>query len=278
MTGSKENPQGHKNSVVNGEAEDKTAERDHENLWSSLLGEVQTSRSSQLPASKCLLVLGDKESGKTTLIAKLQGNEDPKKGSGLEYGYIDVRDEYRDDHTRHSHWILDGDITHATLLNFALTEKNYEGRNETLRDLRVIYVTWFVDTTVVINVSMTAPWNVMDQLQNWASLLQDHIDKLPISSEQMKEYQRKSLYRWQTYTEPGDEIESSLGGSPTKRPSRTVLDSGDELEPPPEGTLSRNLGLDLIVVVNKTDFMTDLEKDFDYKDEHFDFIQQAVRH
>lgn len=43
-----------------------------------------------------MLVLGDNESGKTTLIAKLQGVEDPKKGSGLEYAYIDVRDEYRD--------------------------------------------------------------------------------------------------------------------------------------------------------------------------------------
>ena len=61
-----------------------------------MLSEVQTSRNSQLPSSKNLLVLGDKESGKTTLIAKLQGNEDPKKGAGLEYGYIDVRDEYRD--------------------------------------------------------------------------------------------------------------------------------------------------------------------------------------
>ena len=39
----------------------------------------------------------------------------------------------------------------------------------------------------------------------------------------------------------------------------------------------RNLGLDLVVVVTKTDFMSELEKDFDYKDEHFDFIQQAVR-
>ena len=135
----------------------------------------------------------------------------------------------------------------------------------------------FTDTTVVINVSMTAPWSMMEQLQNWAILLQDHIDKLPISAEQMQEYQRRSLYRWQTYTEPGDDIENSLSGSsPTKRPSRTVLDTGDELEPTPEGTLSRNLGLDLIVVVNKTDFITDLEKDYDYKDEHFDFIQQAV--
>merc|ERR1719290_720420 len=178
MAGSKENPLGHKNSIVNAEAEDKNGDGDNENLWSSLLGEVQTSRSSQLPASKCLLILGDKESGKTTLIAKLQGNEDPKKGSGLEYGYIDVRDEYRDDHTRLSHWILDGDPAHANLLNFALTEKNYS------------------DSTVLITVSMTNPWNLMDQLQNWASLLQDHIDKLRLSAEEVKRLQADTWRRW----------------------------------------------------------------------------------
>ena len=49
--------------------------------------------------SNLVFITGDKESGKTTLIAKLQGNEDPKKGAGLEYGYIDVRDEYRDGKT-----------------------------------------------------------------------------------------------------------------------------------------------------------------------------------
>jgi len=228
-----------------------------ENLWSSLLSEVQTSRSAQLPTSKSLLVLGDKESGKTTLIAKLQGNEDPKKGSGLEYGYIDVRDEYREDHTRLSHWILDGDTSHANLLSFALTAENYS------------------DTTVLFCVSMTNPWNIMDQLQNWASLLQDHIDKLPLSGEDVKTFQTETWKRWQEYTEPGDEQEVS---SPTKK-GRVIGDSEEEqeLEPLPEGTLTRNLGLDLLVVVTKTDYMIDLEKDYDYKDEHFDFIQQAVR-
>ena len=39
---------------------------------------------------------GENESGKTSLIAKLQGNEDPKKGAALEYHYIDVKDEYRE--------------------------------------------------------------------------------------------------------------------------------------------------------------------------------------
>ena len=29
-------------------------------------------------------------------MAKLQGTEEPKKGCGLEYFYLDVKDEYRD--------------------------------------------------------------------------------------------------------------------------------------------------------------------------------------
>merc|ERR1712241_341863 len=238
-----------------------TESKTDENLWASVLSEVQTSRNSQLPASKNLLVLGDKESGKTTLIAKLQANEDPKKGAGLEYGYIDVRDEYRDDHTRLGHWILDGDPSHSHLLRFALTEEN------------------FTDTSVLLCVAMTTPWNIMDQLRNWATILQDHIDKLSLSAEKTKKLQNENIRRWQSYVEPGDELETT--GSPTKRISRNLElpdPDPDTLLPLPEGVLTRNLGLDLIVVVTKTDYMGDLERDYDYKEEHFDFIQQSVRH
>lgn len=63
---------------------------------SSILEEVQNQGNTKLPSNKNVLVLGDNETGKTTLVAKLQGVEDPKKGSALEYAYIDVRDEYRD--------------------------------------------------------------------------------------------------------------------------------------------------------------------------------------
>ena len=71
-------------------------------------------------------------------------------------------------------WILDGDPSHAHLLKFALTESN------------------FTDNTILICVSMTTPWNIMDQLQNWASLLQDHIDKLGLSAERTKTLQNES--------------------------------------------------------------------------------------
>ena len=87
------------------------------------------------------------------------------------------------------------------------------------------------------------------------------------------------IRRWQSYVEPGDELETS--GSPTKRISRNLElpdPDPDTLLPLPEGVLTRNLGLDLIVVVTKTDYMGDLERDYDYKEEHFDFIQQSVRH
>jgi len=121
----------------------------------------------------------------------------------------------------------------------------------------------------------------MDQLQNWATVLQDHIDKLPLSSEETKKYQAEAWRSWVQYIEPGDEQELA---SPTKKGRGGIngVSGGEpeeelELEPLPEGTLTRNLGLDLIVVVTKTDYITELEKDFDYKDEHFDFIQQAVR-
>ena len=110
------------------------------------------------------------------------------------------------------------------------------------------------DTTVLINVAMTTPWNMMDQLQNWASLLQDHIDKLKLTAEQVvarkgrldsrpfsqvKGLQAASWRRWQLYTEPGDELEAA--SSPTKRTSRTIVGEKDEeLEALPEGTLARS--------------------------------------
>lgn len=70
--------------------------------------------------------------------------------------------------------MLDGDPSHASLLRFALTEENY------------------TDTTIVFTVSMTSPWNIMDQLSTWASILQDHIDKLDLSAERTKTLQNES--------------------------------------------------------------------------------------
>ncbi|KAK0172651.1 hypothetical protein PV328_005946 [Microctonus aethiopoides] len=226
-----------------------------DNLWSSILAEVQNSGSNKLPSNKNVLVLGDNESGKTTLIAKLQGVEDPKKGSGLEFAYIDVRDDYRDDQTRLSVWVLDGDPGHANLLRFALSSER------------------FPHTLVMLVAAMTTPWAILDQLQAWAALLGDHIDKLPLNNDTRQQCRHLNVKKWQDYMEPGDELDP---GSPLRRTSRNLDDDTDNL-PLPEGVLTTNLGLDVVVVITKTDYMSTLEKEHDYKDEHFDFMQQWIR-
>ena len=94
--------------------------------------------------------------------------------------------------------------------------------------------------------------------------IQDHIDKLPLSSEETKKYQAEAWRSWVQYIEPGDEQELA---SPTKK-GRGGINGGPggepeeelELEPLPEGTLTRNLGLDLIVVVTKTDILQSWRK------------------
>uniref|UniRef100_A0A336M2P4 Dynein light intermediate chain n=1 Tax=Culicoides sonorensis TaxID=179676 RepID=A0A336M2P4_CULSO len=230
----------------------------NENLWSAILGEVQTQSSTKLPSNKSLLVLGDNASGKTTLIAKLQGVEDPKKGAGLEYAYIDVRDEYRDDVTRLGVWVLDGDTGHTNLLRYALNESN------------------FSNTLVILTVSMTTPWSWEDQLQNWIKVLSDHIDKLKLEPDERTHAKQRLEAAWQNYCETG--VDDLDPGSPLKRTNRlsSIEDDVDAL-PLPDGVLTINLGVDIVVVVTKTDYMTTLEKELDYRDEHFDFMQQWIR-
>lgn len=106
----------------------------------------------------------------------MQGNEDTKKGSGLEYHHLLVRDEYRDEQTRCGVWVLDGDcIWHSHLLKFALNQDN------------------FADTTLVLTASMTQPWDILNTLEKWTKILQTHIDSLNMKSEILNQFKRLSM-------------------------------------------------------------------------------------
>ncbi|CAG9854437.1 unnamed protein product [Phyllotreta striolata] len=233
-------------------------EEDKKNLWSQILHDVQKNGNPKLSPHKQILVLGDNESGKTTMVAKLQGIENSSKGSGLEYAYIDVRDDYRDDHTRLSVWVLDGDPAHVDLLKFALNEETFQ------------------NTLVILTVSMTTPWGILEQLQHWASVLADHLDKLKLEVDLRQSRRQLMIKTWLDYVEPGDELDPS---SPMKRSSRNLGDDDEGFDGSmlPEGTLTNILGLDIVVVVTKTDYIQNLEKEHDYRDEHLDFMQQWIR-
>jgi ABC-type branched-subunit amino acid transport system ATPase component len=65
------------------------------NIWSQILQECNNS-TKKTPPPKSLILLGDNESGRSTLVARLKGAENVSKGIGIEYHYIDIKDEDRD--------------------------------------------------------------------------------------------------------------------------------------------------------------------------------------
>ncbi|XP_068838095.1 cytoplasmic dynein 1 light intermediate chain 1 isoform X5 [Capricornis sumatraensis] len=154
-------------------------DEDGQNLWSCILSEVSTRSRSKLPAGKNVLLLGEDGAGKTSLIRKLQGIEEYKKGRGLEYLYLNVHDEDRD----------------------------------VVRD-------------------------------------------------------------FQEYVEPGEDFPAS----PQRRNTTSQEDKDDSvLLPLGADTLTQNLGVPVLVVCTKCDAISVLEKEHDYRDEHFDFIQSHIR-
>ncbi|XP_064200713.1 cytoplasmic dynein 1 light intermediate chain 1-like isoform X3 [Anguilla rostrata] len=229
---------------------------DGQNLWSSILSEVSTHSRSKLPTGKNVLVMGENGAGKTTLVAKLQGIEEYMKGRGLEYLYFSVDDDEIDDHGRCSAWILDGDLYHKGLQKFAVSPDN------------------LADTIVLLVVDMSRPWTALDSLQKWVSVIREYIDKMRISPEEMREMEQKLVRQFQEYTEPG----SSLSISPQRRnPKAAYTDEEGIALPLGENTLTHNLGIPMVVVCTKCDAISGLEREHDYGDEHFDFIQSHIR-
>ncbi|XP_069329460.1 cytoplasmic dynein 1 light intermediate chain 1 isoform X3 [Eulemur rufifrons] len=154
-------------------------DEDGQNLWSCILSEVSTRSRSKLPAGKNVLLLGEDGAGKTSLIRKIQGIEEYKKGRGLEYLYLNVHDEDRD----------------------------------VIRD-------------------------------------------------------------FQEYVEPGEDFPAS----PQRRNTTSQEDKDDSVVLPlGADTLTHNLGIPVLVVCTKCDAISVLEKEHDYRDEHFDFIQSHIR-
>lgn len=63
-----------------------------------------------------------------------------------------------------------------------------------------------------------------------------------------KEAKQRLVSRWQNYCEAGDDLDPS---SPMKRNVRLPSVEDDDVLPLPEGALTSNIGLDIVVVVTK---------------------------
>lgn len=82
------------------------------------------------------------------------------------------------DHTRCNAWVLDGDLYHKGLQGVAVP------------------VDSIGNSLLLITVDMARPWNALDSLQKWAAVAREHIDKLRVPPETLRELEHKRESYW----------------------------------------------------------------------------------
>lgn len=177
--------------------------------------------------------------------------------------YLNIKDEYEEDRTRLNVWLMEGDLQHRPLLKYVMTEKT------------------LANTLVVLTASMAQPWNIIESLNEWSEVLETHINRLRLLPEDLQEYKASLVRHFQEYADPDSNklISSSswrlAGSNPLHPPSRSDENKdGMQLD---DSVFSRNLGIPIVVVITKSDLISVLEKEYSYREEHFDFIQHHVR-
>ncbi|KAJ3044642.1 hypothetical protein HDV00_001568 [Rhizophlyctis rosea] len=254
--------------------DDEDEDRDDEpkEIWSSILRGVAASKAS-LPI-KNVIVLGDSKAGKQTIINALrQHTENPddthnESGShlALSYSYMEVtEDDSEDVVARVGLYNLSNDAAYQGLLRFALNL-------ETL-----------ADSLVVLVLDWTRPWTFFDSLDRWLTLLERTIGSMSEQRRRLVEELRGKLESYiRDYVEPvepGQEGGGAAPGTPGRgEPSTPVGASASQVVLPlARGTLTNNLGIPVVVVAAKSDATINLERERDYKEDQFDFIQQSLR-
>ncbi|CAK9296358.1 unnamed protein product [Gordionus sp. m RMFG-2023] len=227
---------------------------------------------------------------------------------------MEVKDEDREDYTRLGIWMADSRCYRipTSIRKTRDLAINNELNQNVLPKLLINALSSknFLDSLVIIMVSISQPWTLIQSLNKWLGLVKDHIDKNLISNSkntkanlhltnmpknkknvgEHNEFLSNDLdipfithQKYEIYKEIM--IKKFLAYSEREEPKQPNIDKDNistdsqllSLLLQDENILSNNLGIPLLIVVTKTDVMNELGKEYDFRNEHFDFIQQHIR-
>ncbi|CAH8570547.1 unnamed protein product [Heterobilharzia americana] len=166
-----------------------TPKENKQNLWISLLNEVQLNRRNaygtvESPDKPQLIILGSESTGKTRLVGCISKDKDMNCGIGLDYHFLNLNEDGREDTLNMGVWCLNGDPQLSNLLKFALNESNI----------------WH--TMGIICVNYAEPWSILNDLELWLQILEQHINHLKITSEEIENLKSSIVYSFKKFTDP----------------------------------------------------------------------------
>ncbi|POW12615.1 hypothetical protein PSTT_04247, partial [Puccinia striiformis] len=291
------------------------------NLWGSILDSVSNNREkSNLPTKK-VIVLGERNSGKSALVSYLSTTNQPSTDPNLNPNSINnnsngpigkaVDDDDVDMGTNYTtsrsvmivkmvnlnplvrlsiHQIPSASPPYSNLLPLILNADSLREVPTTIHNsvidtsIDTIYPSSFILTTLV-------RWLVL--IQSVIKSIKDTIKpaqagQAALRGEYIIEESKEALeYQYRSYLESNVGINSV--STPLQEPtSESTIGTNNNINtqnntnihldlPLPPGTLTENLGIGIVIVCTKSDQIDHLEKDKDFKEEQFDFIQQVLR-
>ncbi|KAI9340425.1 dynein light intermediate chain-domain-containing protein [Zopfochytrium polystomum] len=260
-------------------------------LWGSILKEASSSKTI---AAKNVLVLGDSKSGKSTIINHLRqsfltgslvpipaiavdgvhggvwGGSGPQSdriglGLALSFTYADVSLEHDDGEepaARLSLYELEsGDASFGPLVRFALPADKLQ------------------DSAVIICLDWSRPWSFFRSLERYLTILQREIETVLEASNSGRRIYEELRDEIETHFREYKEPEPNRGqiGATPKVDSVLASAATQHTAPLGPGILTNNLGIPIIIACTKSDHVAALEKESEFSDDLFDFVQQSLR-
>ncbi|KAI9905127.1 hypothetical protein PsorP6_014174 [Peronosclerospora sorghi] len=238
-----------------------------EDLWQQMLRDCSVR--SKLPVVN-LLMVGDVESGKSALLARLdEAKLEPSEFTDetqavdalLAYKTLDLLDPRAKE--------IGNDASEDVMAQFAAWSLN----DLNMKDLIKIAVksTMLQKTVVAIVLDLSRPWTIKSSLEQWLSALEG---ELLAQINQVSHEDRKELYEAikryiLAYEDPSVDHSAPVAmDTSTDNYVRVLYRSTLSMK---EGVLSKNLGVPLVIIVAKADLRLENSVKMDY-------IQYTLRH
>ncbi|KAI1316219.1 hypothetical protein EDD11_010329 [Mortierella claussenii] len=213
------------------------------------------------------------EMGTSTGEDHLFKNGEKKNDLALSYSFWNVDDDENED-----------TVARLGIYQIAGSHKSYHALLKYCLNTKTI-----ADSVVMIVLDWSKPWTFMETLQRWMKVLESATAQIcqegavatatwTKGKALMDELQEKLGRFLQEYTEP--QPNSTLGTSVFSDNQTFGLGATDTqsvLLPLTEGCLTNNTGVPIVIVCTKSDYIINLEREMDYKEETFDYIQQTLR-
>ncbi|KAL7009331.1 hypothetical protein EMMF5_000961 [Cystobasidiomycetes sp. EMM_F5] len=251
-------------------------------LWSSILASTERRAIKSTATSKRILVLGSHDSGKSTLIRHLaaaSGSPSRHKGKGVDYSdsgpdsASSTAASTLPDLGLNFQYIDDGDEDTTTRLSIFQTSDASATTDDSLLSL-ALPPDQLRHSVVLIVLDWERPFLFLENLKSWLRGLTDLIQtQEQDGSNKQAEYEvaeaREALESCvRSYTEPVIRNDASTSATTILGTSSLASAAAqDSTLPLPQGTLTTNLGLNIIV----------LERAAHLTSEQVEYIQQCLR-